>query len=184
MSNSATPWTAARQASLSSTISRSLLRFLSIELVMLSNHLILCCSFSFCLQSFPASGSFSMNQFFMSGGQSSGASASASVLPMNIQGSFPLGLTDFISLLSKGISRVFSSTTIWKHQFLGLLYSPILRSIHDYWKKHNFDYINFCQQSDIPAMQVCHNFPSKEQASFDFMAVVIHCPQWFWSLRT
>ena len=152
MSNSATPWTAARQASLSSTISRSLLRFLSIELVMLSNHLILCCSFSFCLQSVPASGSFSMNQFFMSGGQSSGASASASVLPMNIQGSFPLGLTDFISLLSKGIPRVFSSTTIWKHQFLGLLYSPILRSIHDYWKKHNFDYINFCQQSDIPAM--------------------------------
>ena len=110
-------------------------KFLSTELVMLYNHLILCCSFSSCPQSFPASGSFPINQLFTSGGQSSGASASASVLPMNIQGWFPLGLTDLISLLSKGLSRVFSSTTIWKHQFSGLLYSPVLRSTHDYWKK-------------------------------------------------
>ena len=73
--------------------------------------------FSSCLQSFPASGSFLMSQFFTSGGQSMGVSASASVLPMNIQGWLPLGLTGLISLLSKGCSRVFSSTTIRKHQF-------------------------------------------------------------------
>ena len=72
--------------------------------------------FSSCLQSFPASGSFPTSQFFPSGGQSIGVSASASVLLMNIQDWFPLGLTDLISLQSKGLSRVFSSTTIWKHQ--------------------------------------------------------------------
>ena len=79
-----------------------------------------------CLQSFPASGSFPMSQFFASGGQSIGVSASASVLPMNIQGWFPLGLTGWISLLSKGLSRVFSSTTVQKHQFFGA--QPSLRS--------------------------------------------------------
>ena len=73
--------------------------------------------FSFCLQSFPASGYFPVNQLFTSGGQSIGASASESALPMNIQGWFPLGLTGLISLLSKGLSRVFSSTTVWKYQF-------------------------------------------------------------------
>ena len=71
----------------------------------------------FCLQSFPASGSFPMSQFFISGGRSTTASASTSVLPMNIQGWFPLGLTGLISLLSKGLSRVFYSTTIQKHKF-------------------------------------------------------------------
>ena len=75
--------------------------------------------FSFCLQSFPASGSFQMNWFFASGGQSIGASASASVLPMNIQDWFPLGWTGWISLQSKGFSRVFSNTTVQKHQFYG-----------------------------------------------------------------
>ena len=69
------------------------------------------------LQSFPASGSFPMSQFFASDGQSIGASASASVLQMNIQDWFPLGWTGWISLLSKGLSRVFSSTTVWEHQF-------------------------------------------------------------------
>ena len=73
--------------------------------------------FSFCPQSFPASGSFSVNQLIPSGGTSIGAPASASVLPMNIQGWFPLGLTGLISLLSKGLPRVFSSTTVWKYQF-------------------------------------------------------------------
>ena len=73
-----------------------------------------------CLQSFPASGSFSMNQLFTSGGQSIGASASASVLPMNIQYWFPLGLTDLISLQSKGLSRVFSNTTVQKHPFFSV----------------------------------------------------------------
>ena len=70
-----------------------------------------------CPQSFPASGSFPMSQLFASGGQSIGASASALVLPMKIQGWFPLGWTGLIFLLSKALSRVFSSTTVWKHQF-------------------------------------------------------------------
>ena len=80
-----TIWPAAHQASLSITNTQSLLKLISIELVMSSNHLILCHPFSSCLQSFPASGSFPMSQFFASGGQTTGASASASVLPMNIQ---------------------------------------------------------------------------------------------------
>ena len=74
-------------------------------------------SFSSCLQSFPASRSFPVSWLFESGGRYSGASASASVLPMNIQALFPLGLTGLISLLSKGLSRVFSSSTTRKHQF-------------------------------------------------------------------
>ena len=76
-------------------------------------------SFSSRLQSFPASGSFPVSQFFASGGQSIGVSASASVLPMNIQDWFPLGWTCWISLQSNGLSRVFSNTTVQKHQFLG-----------------------------------------------------------------
>ena len=75
--------------------------------------------FSSCLQSFPASGSFQMSQFFASGGQSIGVSASASVLPMYIQDWFPLGWTGWISLQSKGLSRVFSNATVQKHQFFG-----------------------------------------------------------------
>ena len=96
--------------------------------------------YSSCLQSFPASRSFSLNQFLSSGDQSIGTSASASVLAMNIQDWFPLGLTGWISLQSKGHSRVFSNITIQKHQFLGvqLFYSPNLTSIHDYWKNHSF----------------------------------------------
>ena len=112
----ATPWTAARQASLSITNSQSLLKFMSIESVMPSNHLILVVPFSSCLQSFPASASFTVSQFFASDGQSIGVSASASVLPMNIQDWFPWGLTGWISLQSKGLSRVFSNTTVQKHQ--------------------------------------------------------------------
>ena len=108
-----TPWIAAPQASLSFTISWSLLKLMSIELVMPSNHLILCCPFSSCLQSFLASGSFPMSQFFASSGQSIGASASASVLPMNIQGWFPLGLTGLSSLLSIGLSRVLEKWHGW-----------------------------------------------------------------------
>ena len=88
---------------------------MSIESVMPSNHLMLCHPFSSRLQSFPASGSFPMSQLFASGGQSTRASASASVLPMDIQAWFPLGLTSLISLLPKGLSRVFS--TVQRHQF-------------------------------------------------------------------
>ena len=115
----ATPWTAACQASLSITNFWSLLKLMSIESVMPSNHLILCRPLSSCLQCFPASGFFPVIQFFASGGQSIGVSASASVLPMNIQDWFPLVLTDLISLQSKGLSRVFSSTIVQKHQFFG-----------------------------------------------------------------
>ena len=75
--------------------------------------------FSSCPQSFPASGSFPMSQFFTSGGQSTGALASPLILPMNIQDWFPLGLTGWLSLQSKGLSRVFSNTTVQKHQFFG-----------------------------------------------------------------
>ena len=75
--------------------------------------------FSSRFQSFPASGSFLISPFIASGGQSIGASASTSVLPINIQSWFPLGLTGLISLWSKGLSSVFSSTTVWKHQFFG-----------------------------------------------------------------
>ena len=114
------PWTAACQVSLSiNNLSKlSLLKLMSIKPVMPSNHLILCHLFSPCLQSFPASGSFPMSQFFTSGGQSIKVSASASVLPMNNQDRFPLWWTDLISLQSKGLSRVFSSTTVQQHQFL------------------------------------------------------------------
>ena len=148
----ATPWTAVCQASLSFTISQSLLKLMSIELVMLSNHLILLAPFSSCPQPFPASGSFPMSQFFASGGQSIGALASPSVLPMNIQDWFPLGLTGLISLQSKGLSRVFSNTTVQKHQFFGArLYGPTLTSTHNYWKKHSFDYTDLCWQSDVSA---------------------------------
>ena len=112
-----TPWTAARQASLSITNSGSLLKLMPIESVMPSNHLILCLPFSFCLQTFPTSGSFQMSQFFTSGGQSVRVSASASVLPMNSQDWFPLGWTGWISLQSKGLSRVFSNIIVQKHQF-------------------------------------------------------------------
>ena len=79
--------------------------------------------FSFHLQSFPVSGSFQMGQLFASGGQSTGVSASASVLPMNIWDWFPLGWTGWISLLSKGLSRVFFNTTVQKHQFFGTQFS-------------------------------------------------------------
>ena len=110
-----TPWTVACQASLSFTISQSLLKLMSIDPVTPFNHLILCCPLLSCPQSFPASRSFPMSRLFTSGGQCIGASAS--VLPMNIQDWFPLGLTGLISLLSKGLSRVFSNTTVQKHQF-------------------------------------------------------------------
>ena len=116
----ATPWTAACQASMSITSSRNLLKLMSIESVMdyptISSSVI---PFSSCLQSFPASGSFPMSQFFISSGQSIGLSASASVFLMNIQDWSPLGWTGWISLQSKGLSRVFSNTTVQKHQFFG-----------------------------------------------------------------
>ena len=135
----ATPWTAAQWASLSINNSWGLLKVMYIKSAMPSNHLILCVPFSSHLQSFPASGSFQMSQFFASGGQSTGVSDSALVLPMNIQDWFPLGWTGWVSLKSKGLSRVFSNTTVQKHQFFNFHYSPTLTFIHYYWKNHSFD---------------------------------------------
>ena len=149
MSDTVTPRTAACQASLSFPISKSLLKFMSTESVMLSKYLILSALFAFCLQSFPASGSFQMSQFFASDVQSIGVSASASVLPMNIRNWFPLGWTGWISLLSKGLSRVFSNTTV--HQFFGALFIVQFShpSIHDYWKNHSFVYTDLCWQTNL-----------------------------------
>ena len=153
----ATPWTAAHQASLSITNSWSLFKLMSLELVMPSNHLILCHPLLLMPSIIPSIRVFSNESFLMtlmlfaSGGQSIGVSAS--VLPMNIQDWFPLGLTGWISLLSKGLSRVFSSTTVQKHQFFGIQLSLWSNShiLHDYWENHNFEYTNLCQQSDISA---------------------------------
>ena len=97
--------------------------------------------FSSCLQSLPASASFQMSQFFTSGGQNIGASASTSVLPMNIQDWFPLGLTGWIFLKSKGLSEPFP-TPFFKSinsSVLSFLYGPHFTSMHDYWKNHSFD---------------------------------------------
>ena len=115
----ATPWTAASQAFLSITNSGACSNSCPLSRwchPTISSSVV---PFSSCLQSFPASGSFLMSQFFASRGQSIGAYPSATVLPLNIQDWVPLGLTAFISLQSKRLSRVFSNTTVQKHQFFG-----------------------------------------------------------------
>ena len=129
--DSVTPRTAAHQASLSITNSQGLLKLMSIESVMPFNNIILCHPLLLCLQSFPASGSFQMSQFFTSGGQSIGTSALASVLPMNIQDCFPLGLTGLISLQAKGLLRVFSNTTV-QNINSSVLNFPLVQLSHPY----------------------------------------------------
>ena len=130
------PWTAAHQSPLSFTLSG-----VCSDLCPLNQWCYLTISssaFSFCLQPFPESGSVLMSQLFTSGNQSIGASASAIVLPMHIQGWFPLGLTGLISLQSKGRSRVFSSTTVWKYQFFSAqpsLYMHIYAPLYLYIEK-------------------------------------------------
>ena len=110
-------------------------------------------SFSSCPQSFPVLRYFSMSGLFALDGQSIGASVLASVLSMHIQDWFSLGLTHLISVLSKGLSRVFSSITIWKHLFFGAQSSLWSNShIHTWlWKNQRFDYIHLCWQSDVSA---------------------------------
>ena len=109
--------------------------------------------FSFCLQPFPASGSFQMSQFFTADGQSVEASVAASVLPMNIRVWFPLGLTGLISLQSKDSQE--SSPAPQVECISSLVLSrfccPALTSIHDYWKNHSFDYTHLCRQSNVSA---------------------------------
>ena len=136
-----TPWTAARQVSLP---------IITPGVYSSACPLSQCCHptistsvipFSSRLQSFLASGYFPVSQFFILGGQSIGVSASTSVLPMNIQDWFPLGWTGWISLQSKGLSRVFSNTTVQKQQFFRaqLSLQSNSQSIYDYWKNHSFD---------------------------------------------
>ena len=104
---------------------------------------------SSCLQSFPASGSFPVSQFFALGGQSIGASASASVFPMSVQGRFPLRLSGFICLLSQGLSGVFSSTTCINFAEFCLLDHPALTTVCDHWEDHSLDYMEPCGRSNI-----------------------------------
>ena len=139
----ATPWTAASlyQASLSFTISLSLLKRMSVESMIPSNHLILCRPLLL-LSIFPASGSFPMNRLFSSSGQSIVASSSASVLPTNIQSWFPLRLTGWSPCTprdSKESSPAPQSESI-NSLVLSLLKGPTLISTHDDWKNHSFDY--------------------------------------------
>ena len=111
--------------------------------------------FFFCPQSFPASRSFPMSRLFPAGGQSIGTSDSTSVFPMNIQSLFPLRSMGLISLLSKGLSIVFFSTTVWKHQFFGTLVFFMVQLWldhnywHDYWKGHSLEYMDLCWQRDV-----------------------------------
>ena len=120
MSDSATPWTEACQVSLSMTNSRSLHKLMStLSRWCHPTNSSSVISFSSRLQSFPASGSFPVSQLFASGGQSIGVSASTSLPSMKTQDWSPLGWTGWISLQSKGLSRVFSNTTVQKHQFFG-----------------------------------------------------------------
>ena len=122
----ATPWIAARQTSLSITNSRSPLRLMSIESVMPSSHLILCCPLLLLAPIPPKTWSFPMSQLFAWGGQITGVSAIASFFPKKSQGWSPLDWTGYISLQYKGLSRVFSNTTVQKHQFFGA--QPSLQS--------------------------------------------------------
>ena len=137
VSNSVTPCTAACQASLSITNSRSLPKLMSTKSVMLSNHLIHCCPLLLLPSIFPSIRVISNE----SGGQSIGISASTSVLPMNTLAWSPLEWIGWISLQMKGLSGIFSNTTVQKHLFFGpsFLYSLTLTSIHDYWKNHSLD---------------------------------------------
>ena len=142
------------QAPLSSTISWSLLKSMPIVTVMLSNHLFFCCPLLFSPSIFPSIRVFSNELTFHIRCSKCWSFSSGTVLPMNIQSWFPYGLTSLISLLSKGISRVCSNTTIWKGQLFGAqpsLWPNSLTSIHDYLKNHSFDPMDIWWQCDASA---------------------------------
>ena len=147
-----TAWTAVHQASLSITNSRSLLGLMSIKSVIPSSHLILCHPLFLLPSIFPSIRVFLMSRLFTPGGQSIGASASASVLSVNIQDWFPLGLTGLISLQSNGLSRVFSNTQFKSINSLtfSLLFGPTLTSIHD-WKTIALTIQTFVGQKNVSA---------------------------------
>ena len=146
-----TLWTAARQASLSFIDSWSLLKLMSIESVMPSSCLSLCQPPLLLPSNFPSIRVFSNELALRIKWPKYWTSASAPVLPMNNQGWFPLGLIGLTSMQSKGLTRVFASTTIQKHQFFSAQPSLWSSSHIHTWKNQSFDYINFCWQSDISA---------------------------------
>ena len=165
MSDSVTPRTAVCQASLFFAISQSLLKLMSSESMMPSNHLVLCHPLLLLPSIFPSISLFNesmnhwtqwispMNQLFSLGSQGIGASASARVLLINIKDRFPLGLTGLISLQSKGLQDS-SPTPQFKSincLSFSLLYGPTLTSIHDYWKNYSFDYTGLCSQNNVSA---------------------------------
>ena len=161
-------------------ISWSLLKFMSSESVMLliSHHLILCCPLFLLPQSFPASESFSMNWLFELGGQSIGTSGTSSVLSMNIRNCFPLGLTGLISLLPKGLWRVFSSTTVWKHLLFGTQPSLMVQLSYLYMTTGKiitltiWTFVGKLTSLLFNTLSRFVSFPSKEQISLNFMAAV------------
>ena len=126
------------------------LKLTSTESVRPANHLILCHPLLFQPSIFPSIRVFSNGSALCIRGQSTGASASASVLPVNIQDWFSLGLTSQTSPISKGLSRVLPKPSILWHLAFFMVH-PTLTFIHYYWKNHSFDYMDFCQQSDISA---------------------------------
>ena len=146
----ATPWTAARKASLSITNSQSLLKFVSIESMMPSNHLILCHPLLLLPSIFPSIRVFS-NESALHMKWPKYWSFSFSISPSSEHPGLIQPWTGWISLQSKGLSRVFSNTTVQKHQFFGahLLHNPTLTSIHDHWKNHSFGHTDLCQQSKL-----------------------------------
>ena len=172
----ATPWTSVCQASLSITNSWSLLKLMSIVSVMPSNHLILCHPFSSCLQSFSASGSFPISWLFASGGQSIGVSASASVLPVNIQDWFPLGWTGWISLQSKGLQYT-AVYIIFYIQLFPLTHSFYFQSFTYLWSTTVWKY----QMENSRNKQFTFKFFAIPRNVMKSFAVLLHCsedPEW------
>ena len=182
MSDSATPWNAAHQASLSFTTSQRKLKLMSIEPMMPSSHPVTCLPLLFWPSIFPSIRVFfnKSTLYITSSGQSIGTSAAASVLTKNIQGWSPLGLICVMSLLSKEFSSLAPQFESIDSLVLSLFYGPILTSVHDYWKKKIIGWLfgpllaKWCLWFLICCLGFS-GFPSKVKTSFNFMtAVTIH----------
>ena len=142
--DSVTAWTTARQASLSFTISQSLLKLMSLESVMPTSHLIFCCPLLLLPSIFPSIKVLSNESPFHTRWPKYWNFNFSISPPNESSGLIYLGLTDLISLQSKGPSRVLSGTIVWKNQFFILFYSPALMSVHDHFKSHGCDYTDLC----------------------------------------